>query len=679
MAELNKMEANRKRVAELLLDGKLTVPKDIDFFLDQFKKGEFALDDDGLMKAANLVKKENRDISKVSGWNNFWTYGRRNKKAAKIKKQADKIVKLESKREFDLVANAMKYKGMPIDDAGKESLKAEQDKIKANIADLNTKINGKGWHPFLKAQKRRQQKNLEKIDPAAKIDRISKEKDALSTKAVTSSEMISWFYKMQAKSKEKEVKKLENPNYKLQNEANKKALKIKALENQVAGTGFWNASAWLDKVELGFARRDYDKLQKKMVGKKLANDLKEQQTKLDAEIAALQATKVVTKTDKKRKDKEMATKLKLKATLDARIEKLDAKKELKETRIEAKFDKKEDKAMAIIMQKTTGIDKKNEKLNAITTEGKVRVMLLSQVSPDKRKELEAIINSNTEKAITDDNDFKKFLEEAGFKQEEISKLQDRIDSYENKKDKDNKKDEATEKEDETVAPIIERVSDENIFVGKEDEMATAEELKTVIKNEKITEVQTDLEDSAEYRARVTLAAVSSEGVTLVNTETIASLKEQGASEETIQALETAKKESMDKKAAEMAPERRKDLREVSLASKTMKMSDEEYKTFKDSGELAKNATPEQIKLMDNVRLDDKSPEYQALSKEDKEKVSKTKESVSKLDANQERKKIMEARGMVRDVSSNVTNSTVKKERQASQAVIKQNQANRQFR
>lgn len=76
------------------------------------------------------------------------------------------------------------------------------------------------------------------------------------------------------------------------------------------------------------------------------------------------------------------------------------------------------------------------------------------------------------------------------------------------------------------------------------------------------------------------------------------------------------------------------------------MSDEEYGKFKESQEYQKlkeaeekSGTPQYTDLMDKARLDKDSEEYKKLSDEDKAKVDKVHESLTKLDKNEARKKL----------------------------------------
>lgn len=696
MVELNEDETRRQEIGLKFKNDQLNDAKEIEYFLEQFKDGQYALGDDDLLKVAELAQKNPDEVTKSGAWRNFFTKGRRTQKAKNIKKQMDKITNLESKRSYDMVATSLKYDGLPVTEEGKQNLKDLQDATREKIAELGAK-GAKNWfmHPRLRLQQYRAKRNLKAITKPDRIAKLQariakfKEKSALENRA--GSKLNSVYYSVRASLAGAKLNRLD-PLRDRKEKAAKQAQMVQNLEATVAGSKFYRnlGSKW----KLGFARLKNNYLQKREINKTLGNDLLANKMELDLEIVALRDRAVITKTDKKRRDAALATKMKLQAKIEKRLSELNANKSKKENKITTNFDKDLDKAMAIITKKAEGIDRKNERLDSHTLEGKVRKALLSQVSAEKRAELEGVLNARDEKAITADADFKKFLEKAGFKKQDIEKLQGLITSYSEKGTKAEKvvgNEEAPVNEAEPVnevAPSKQAIVNSDTSVNEYKQIIENDEKKTVILEKSL---------DAEMKARCIAAALTVEDAKIKNMPMIEELRIKGAN---VAELEAAREKSIKEKNAALTPDRRQELRELSVASKVVKMDDVAYKAFKESD--LKTASPEQIKLLDNMRLPKDSEAYNKLSPEDKGKVGKASKDVDSLNKNKERQKILKARGVVpsdyiprkeneaddayakrvkkRDEEYKKGLSTAqKKEFTKSRNIIKENQAQRQFR
>lgn len=672
MVDVNDDEKKRREIGLKFKNDQLNDPAEIEYFLEQFKDDQYAFNDEELLKVAEMVQKNPDKESKAGVFRNFFTIGRRTQKALNIQKQMQKITKLESKRNYDKVAVSLKYDGLPVTAEGKKRLQDTIGEIKGNIDELDSKIGDKWYsNPILKSRRRKAKRDLNKIDPAAqeaKRARLKERANAFKNKSSlehrSGSTLSSLYYSARASLAERKLNKMDASNIS-KKKAEAQSQKVQQLEANVAGSKFYQNMG--DKFKLGFARFKNNRLQKKIVKNSLGNDLLASKNGLASEIEALSNQPVITKTDKKRRDAALAEKMKLQAKIEKRLEKLDAKKSRKEDKIEAQFSKKEDKAMAVITGKSLGIEKKNKKLESHTTEGRVRKKLMTQVSDEKREQLEGILNAKSEKAITADADFKKYLEKAGFKESEIEKLQGIVDSYTEKKSKSSKTADSKEGSNENA----ESSSSEQIIVN---EKTTVNEYKKIIEEDAKKTVILDKSMSAEMKARCMIAALSVEDAQIKNMPMIKELKDKGAN---VAELEAAKEKSMKEKAAALTPDRRKELRELSVASKAMKMDEATYKAFKESD--LKTATPEQLKLLDNMRLPKDSEAYNKLSPEDKSKVEKASKDVDSLNKNKERNKILSARGVVTGKSTAGGKKPSKQKVVANQRIIKENQAQLQFR
>lgn len=233
-----------------------------------------------------------------------------------------------------------------------------------------------------------------------------------------------------------------------------------------------------------------------------------------------------------------------------------------------------------------------------------------------------------------------------------------------------------------------------IVNGKDGHIPSVEDFKSLTKD--MPEINLGIAED-KYAARLMVAQLENGGQ-IHNVPKLSKLKD--AEPEMIEKLARMKEKSAEEKAKKLTVDRVRELRGLSLAKKAAAMSDEEYGKFKESQEYQKlkeaeekSGTPQYTDLMDKARLDKDSEEYKKLSDEDKAKVDKVHESLTKLDKNEARKKIMEARGVVkssRTVERNGEGSDAKVETKLkdnadrnkyndAMKLIKQNAAERQFR
>lgn len=254
--------------------------------------------------------------------------------------------------------------------------------------------------------------------------------------------------------------------------------------------------------------------------------------------------------------------------------------------------------------------------------------------------------------------------------------------------------EEKKKEGLTDLTIKHTTPDYMIVNGKDGHIPSVEDFKSLTKD--MPEINLGIAED-KYAARLMVAQLENGGQ-IHNVPKLSKLKD--AEPEMIEKLERMKEKSAEEKAKKLTVDRVRELRGLSLAKKAAAMSDEEYGKFKESQEYQKlkeaeekSGTPQYTDLMDKARLDKDSEEYKKLSDEDKAKVDKVHESVAKLDKNEARKKIMEARGVVkssRTVERNGEGSDAKVETKLkdnadrnkyndAMKLIKQNAAERQFR
>lgn len=254
--------------------------------------------------------------------------------------------------------------------------------------------------------------------------------------------------------------------------------------------------------------------------------------------------------------------------------------------------------------------------------------------------------------------------------------------------------EEKKKEGLTDLTIKHTTPDYMIVNGKDGHIPSVEDFKSLTKD--MPEINLGIAED-KYAARLMVAQLENGGQ-IHNVPKLSNLKD--AEPEMMEKLQEMKRKSFEEKKKKLTADRVRELRGLSLAKKAAAMSDEEYGKFKESQEYKqlketeeKSGTPQYTDLMDKVRLDKDSEEYKKLSDEDKAKVDKVKESVDALDKNEARKKIMEARGVVkssRTVERNGEGSDAKVETKLkdnadrnqyndAMKLIKQNAAERQFR
>lgn len=233
-----------------------------------------------------------------------------------------------------------------------------------------------------------------------------------------------------------------------------------------------------------------------------------------------------------------------------------------------------------------------------------------------------------------------------------------------------------------------------IVNGKDGHIPSVEDFKSLTKD--MPEINLGIAED-KYAARLMVAQLENGGQ-IHNVPKLSKLKD--AEPEMIEKLERMKEKSAEEKAKKLTVDRVRELRGLSLAKKAAAMSDEEYGRFKESQEYQKlkeaeekSGTPQYTDLMDKARLDKDSEEYKKLSEEDKAKVDKVHESVAKLDKNEARKKIMEARGVVKSsrtversgegsdakVETKLKDNADRNKYNDAMKLIKQNAAERQFR
>lgn len=254
--------------------------------------------------------------------------------------------------------------------------------------------------------------------------------------------------------------------------------------------------------------------------------------------------------------------------------------------------------------------------------------------------------------------------------------------------------EEKKKEGLTDLTIKHTTPDYMIVNGKDGHIPSVEDFKSLTKD--MPEINLGIAED-KYAARLMVAQLENGGQ-IHNVPKLSNLKD--AEPEMMEKLQEMKRKSFEEKKQKLTADRVRELRGLSLAKKAAAMSDEEYGKFKESQEYKqlketeeKSGTPQYTDLMDKVRLNKDSEEYKKLSDEDKAKVDKVHESVAKLDKNEARKKIMEARGVVesfRTAERNGEGSDAKVETKLkdnadrnkyndAMKLIKQNAAERQFR
>lgn len=254
--------------------------------------------------------------------------------------------------------------------------------------------------------------------------------------------------------------------------------------------------------------------------------------------------------------------------------------------------------------------------------------------------------------------------------------------------------EEKKKEGLTDLTIKHTTPDYMIVNGKDGHIPSVEDFKSLTKD--MPEINLGIAED-KYAARLMVAQLENGGQ-IHNVPKLSKLKD--AEPEMIEKLERMKEKSAEEKAKKLTVDRVRELRGLSLAKKAAAMSDEEYGRFKESQEYQKlkeaeekSGTPQYTDLMDKARLDKDSEEYKKLSEEDKAKVDKVHESVAKLDKNEARKKIMEARGVVKSsrtversgegsdakVETKLKDNADRNKYNDAMKLIKQNAAERQFR
>lgn len=254
--------------------------------------------------------------------------------------------------------------------------------------------------------------------------------------------------------------------------------------------------------------------------------------------------------------------------------------------------------------------------------------------------------------------------------------------------------EEKKKEGLTDLTIKHTTPDYMIVNGKDGHIPSVEDFKSLTKD--MPEINLGIAED-KYAARLMVAQLENGGQ-IHNVPKLSKLKD--AEPEMIEKLARMKEKSAEEKAKKLTVDRVRELRGLSLAKKAATMNDEDYRKFKESPEYLKlkeaeekSGTPQYTDLMDKARLNKDSEEYKKLSDEDKAKVDKVHESVAKLDKNEARKKIMEARRVVesfRTAERNGEGSDAKVETKLkdnadrnqyndAMKLIKQNAAERQFR
>ena len=254
--------------------------------------------------------------------------------------------------------------------------------------------------------------------------------------------------------------------------------------------------------------------------------------------------------------------------------------------------------------------------------------------------------------------------------------------------------EEKKKEGLTDLTIKHTTPDYMIVNGKDGHIPSVEDFKSLIKD--MPEINLGIAED-KYAARLMVAQLENGGQ-IHNVPKLSKLKD--AEPEMMEKLQKMKQKSFEEKKQKWTAARIRELRGLSLAQKAATMNDEDYRKFKESPEYLKlkeaeekSGTPQYTDLMDKARLNKDSEEYKQLSDEDKAKVDKVHESVAKLDKNEARKKIMEARGVVesfRTAERNGEGSDAKVETKLkdnadrnkyndAMKLIKQNAAERQFR
>lgn len=254
--------------------------------------------------------------------------------------------------------------------------------------------------------------------------------------------------------------------------------------------------------------------------------------------------------------------------------------------------------------------------------------------------------------------------------------------------------EEKKKEGLTDLTIKHTTPDYMIVNGKDGHIPSVEDFKSLTKD--MPEINLGIAED-KYAARLMVAQLENGGQ-IHNVPKLSNLKD--AEPEMMEKLQEMKRKSFEEKKKKLTADRVRELRGLSLAKKAAAMNDEDYRKFKESPEYLKlkeaeekSGTPQYTDLMDKARLNKDSEEYKKLSDEDKAKVDKVHESVAKLDKNEARKKIMEARGVVesfRTAERNGEGSDAKVETKLkdnadrnkyndAMKLIKQNAAERQFR
>lgn len=254
--------------------------------------------------------------------------------------------------------------------------------------------------------------------------------------------------------------------------------------------------------------------------------------------------------------------------------------------------------------------------------------------------------------------------------------------------------EEKKKEGLTDLTIKHTTPDYMIVNGKDGHIPSVEDFKSLIKD--MPEINLGIAED-KYAARLMVAQLENGGQ-IHNVPKLSKLKD--AEPEMMEKLQKMKQKSFEEKKQKWTAARIRELRGLSLAQKAATMNDEDYRKFKESPEYLKlkeaeekSGTPQYTDLMDKARLNKDSEEYKKLSDEDKAKVDKVHESVAKLDKNEARKKIMEARRVVesfRTAERNGEGSDAKVETKLkdnadrnkyndAMKLIKQNAAERQFR
>lgn len=386
-------EVNRRRVLQAFNEDTLN-PRDIPFFLEEFAKGNIEVSPGKLPKVAALIgqlDKEEANDFKLSGTKaNFLVKRKMARNAIALKKDSEHLAMVKSDHDAAIWAERLRLVGRPNNAANQEKLSNIVQTLRDEVATLQS--SGNSWlHPFKTLRRKRKEALLEQIDIDARDRKLNNELAELQAKLSSATGLKKLRYQAAVKDKLREL----NPREFYRGRNSEKMIEAsgrKDLEQDKQSTALKIGAL---KVELNRNNDEYS----------------------------------LTKKQRKAKEKELREAIKLEALIDNRLKIVNAAYNTRCDKINKDYEVREALMESSLLDRCDIIRNRQRVLDNSTERGQYLEALLKVAPKNNRKELEEIANGRTEENVVDDAEFRDYLRDKGFREEDLEQLKLHVDDH----------------------------------------------------------------------------------------------------------------------------------------------------------------------------------------------------------------------------------------------------------